>query len=233
MVEQSMVRIGAFTVGLNTAEHWVRRFFDESNNRAIAASRGKARPYAYPVYDRFQAGSGASELSDGDFLAPALLNAGLSIRAVFNLQVVRSQLEEALAAIPVALTLVEAAAKGTHTQLLVDLFGVLDGPTPILDVGLTKLSKILHRKRPSLIPLYDSKVKACYCGTSSRHPVKPVSNSAPDGLFYAAVATCIARDLADQPDQWKHLKAVAPADVSLLRVFDVVAWELGASRRDV
>ncbi|WP_393077331.1 DUF6308 family protein [Streptomyces sp. LN704] len=232
MAKQSRVRIGAFTVGLDTAERWIRRYFDESNNRVIAATRGKLRPYAYPVYDRFQTDSDESKLHDSDFLAPLLLNKSPSIRAVFNLQAVRPQLEEALTAIPVTLTLTEAAAKHTLTSLLTGLFGVLDGPTSTLDVGLTTLSKILHRKRPHMIPLYDKRVKDCYYGTSSRHPVQPVPRSAPDGPFYATVATCIAHDLADQPDQWQYLTTVAPGDVSLLRVFDVVAWELGALRRD-
>ncbi|MEU6405681.1 DUF6308 family protein [Streptomyces sp. NPDC046985] len=230
MAEQDTVRVGAFTVGMAEAEGWVRRYFDESRNREVAATGGRTRPYAYPVYDRFAAGGAESELSDGDLLAPSLLNASLGIRAVYNLQTLRPRLEKGLAAIPPTLTLTDAAARGTLASLLTDLFGVLDGPDPAVGLGLTTLSKILHRKRPLMIPLYDRRVKRCYCGDSGDHPVEPVSRSAPDGPFYAAVAAGIARDLAEQPVQWRYLASVAPADVSLLRVFDVVAWERGGTR---
>jgi hypothetical protein len=38
----------------------------------------------------------------------------------------------------------------------------------------------------------------------------------------------MTRDLEEQPQQWQALAAQAPGDVSLLRILDVVAWNLGA-----
>ncbi len=41
-------------------------------------------------------------------------------------------------------------------------FAMLDYDRPP-GVRLTKLAKVLHRKRPRLLPLYDRYVRACYC----------------------------------------------------------------------
>ncbi|MFE2541714.1 DUF6308 family protein [Actinacidiphila glaucinigra] len=227
MMTEDAVRVGAFTVSMDAAERWIGEYFDEAANRDTASRRGREHsPYAYPVYDRYQAGSGPAELTDADLLAPLLLNAAPSLKAVFNLQQVRNRLEEALAAVPTSLSLTDAVAQGVHRDYLGALFGVLD-QQKLHGVRLTTLAKILHRKRPALIPLYDSKVKACYCGRAAKYLVRPVGPSAPDAPFYIEIATCIANDLAEHAEQWARLAARAPADVSLLRVFDVVAWQHG------
>lgn len=97
-------------------------------------------------------GSGPDELNDGDLLAPLLLNAGPTMAAVYSLQVVRPALEAGLAAIRRDLTLQTAVACGRHGPLLEGLIGVLDAPARVPGIGLTKLTKVLHRKRPLFVP---------------------------------------------------------------------------------
>ncbi|MGW1539064.1 DUF6308 family protein [Streptomyces sp. NPDC002309] len=208
------------------AARWVRSYFDESANRAAAAAKG-GKPFAYPSYDRMATGSGPDELNDGDLLAPLLLNAGPTIAAVYSLQAVRPVLEAGLAAIPENLTLQTAVSRGGHGPLLQALAGVLDAPGKVPGIGLTKLTKVLHRKRPHFVPLFDQQVKACYHGTHTDYPMHP-KRGRPEAVFYSTLAECMSQDLEEQPEQWEALASQAPDGVSLLRILDVVAWNLGA-----
>lgn len=219
------VRVGGRRIALTTASEWVSAYFDENANRAAAAAKGR-KPYAYPVYDRMDTGGGPNELNDGDLLAPLLLNAGPTIKAVFSLQAVRPGLEAALARIPQSLTLQDAVADGTYRQPLEILGGFLDRPGGVPGVGGTTLMKIMHRKRPLFVPLYDTQVYACYCGTSVDYPLHhdPKRTWA---RFFTLLAEAMAEDLNSQPTQWEALTSAVPSDVTLLRILDVVAWNLG------
>lgn len=220
----SKLSVGGRSVGLDTAAGWIRSYFDEAANRDPSATRNK--PYAYPVYDQMATGSGPNELNDGDLLAPLLLNAGPSIRGVFSLQAVRAALQDGLAAIPLGLTLQEAVADDSHKKLLEPLIAVLDAPGKVPGVQLTMLTKVLHRKRPLFIPLFDSQVKACYWSTDDHFPMQP-DPTRPDAEFFSSLAACIAADLDGQLDVWQALRTEAPDSVPLLRILDVVAWNLG------
>ena len=76
------------------------------------------------------------------------------------------------------------------------------------DVGPTKASKLLARKRPQLLPVYDD-VLRCALG----HP--------------ASFWTTLHQTLVEQPQLGRTLTALqtrAPKHVSTLRVVDVVVW---------
>lgn len=214
-----IVRIGGRITSIDRAEAWVRSYFDGPAN-LIAR-----KPYAYPAYDNLMTGSGPDELNDGDFLAPTLLNASPTIAAFFRLQSVRSQLEYGLRNIPTNLTLLDAVADGSVEKRLGDLVGVLDRQ-PLPGVRLTMLTKVLHRKRPMFVPLYDRFVYACYLGGRTGFPMQS-DRKRSWKRFTCELGTCIARDLAGQSDTWQHLTAMAPKEVTTLRVLDVVAWTLG------
>jgi hypothetical protein len=224
VVEQE-VRVGGRRIALVTATEWVAAYFDEKGNVAAAAAKG-GKPYAYPVYDRMDTGSGPDQLNDGDLLAPVLLNVAPTIKAVFNLQAVRSGLEAVLARIPRDLTLQAAVADGSHRRPLQALGGFLDQGGGVPGVGGTILMKIMHRKRPLLVPLYDTKVYDCYCGTTADYPIHPDPKRT-WAEFFTLLAESMAEDLDSQPAQWKALTSAAPNDVLLLRILDVVAWNLG------
>lgn len=223
------VRAGGRSVDLDQAMQWVRQYFDAEANRA-AATAAKGRPYAFPVYDRMDTGSGPDELNDGDLLASVLLNVTPKLHAVLNLQAVRPNLEAVLAAIPPTLTLQNAVASGVHTEPLHRLGALLDGPAPLRGVGGTILMKIMHRKRPLFLPLYDTQIYACYCGLSAQYPIRKFPQRT-WAKFLPLLGQAMAHDLNEQPDPWKTLTGAAPDDVSILRVLDVVAWNLGGGQR--
>ena len=219
------VRVGGHRIAVASAGKWIGAYFDEKANAAAAAVKG-GKPYAYPVYDRMDTGSGPNQLDDGDLLAPLLLNVGPTIKAMFSLQAVRPELEAGLACIPEDLTLQAAVAEGSHRQLFERVTGVLDRAGGVPGVGGTILMKILHRKRPLFIPLYDTQVYACYCGATGDHPVQPDPKRT-WAEFFTLLAESMAEDLGSQPQQWRTLASAAPEDVTLLRILDVVAWNLG------
>ncbi|MFB7596748.1 DUF6308 family protein [Streptomyces sp. NPDC056160] len=223
------VRVGGRCVALDQARQWIWQYFDAEANRAAAAA-AKGRPYAFPIYDRMDTGSGPNELNDGDLLAPVLLNVAPKLHAVLNLQAVRPDLEAVLAAIPGKLTLQDAVASDMHAEPLRRIGGLLDGPAPLRGVGGTILMKIMHRKRPLFLPLYDTQVYACYCGPGAQYPIKK-SPHRTWAEFFRLLAEAVARDLDEQPETWKTLMRCAPDDMSVLRVLDVVAWNLGGGLR--
>lgn len=164
-------------------------------------------------------------MNDGDLFAPALLNAAPTVRAFYSLQRVRPGLIKALAEIPVDLTLADAVAAETMPALLGDLVAVLDGPERPGGVRLTTLLKVLHRKRPEFIPLYDQLVGACYYGGADPFPVRPTPGWLVSG-YAVAVATAINDDLRSQQSVFDELHELAP-QVSRLRSRDVLAWKVG------
>ena len=214
-----MIRVGGRQVEVGRAEGWVTSYFDGE------ANRGARKPFAYPAYDDLDTGSGPDQLNDGDLLAPTLLNAAPKIAAFFALQSVRSQLEDGLRQIPTTLTLQAAVADGSMVGLLGNLVSVIHGRA-LRNVQLTTLSKVLHRKRPHFIPLYDKRVKACYLGDGPRYPIQP-DGERTWATFAGLLGACMARDLTEQAEDWERLHALVPAGVSPLRVLDVVAWNLG------
>ncbi|MET9078429.1 DUF6308 family protein [Streptomyces sp. NPDC004232] len=228
MTEQ-LLHIGGRCLTVTAAVGWVTRYFDENANRRAAASRSRS-VYAWPAYDRLSTGSGPNELNDGDFLAPGMLNAAPSITAMYSLQTARGPLERALAAVPVELSLESAVERGLHRELLGDLVRVLDPRWSLPGVQLTILSKILHRKRPLLVPLFDDNVRNCYW-TWKPTPGYPMHRvrKRPDAEFFPLLAEHLAHDLASQAELWARLAAFMPADVTPLRLLDSVAWGLGGN----
>ena len=75
------VRVGRFIIDLEDASQWVRTYTDAEANAE------SANPYAYPAYDRYESGSNnPGTLTDGDLLAPVLLNVDISIRSYYGLK---------------------------------------------------------------------------------------------------------------------------------------------------
>jgi hypothetical protein len=223
-VSEKLIRVGGHDVPLTTAEAWVSSYFDAEANQTAK------KPYAYPFYDCMDTGTGPNELSDGDLLAPVLLNAAPTIRGFRTLKGMRPTLEAGLAAIPLDLTLEAAVADGSHSALLAGLATVLDVPDPDkewTDVKGTILMKTLHRKRPLFVPLYDTKVFACYVGpVKAGFPIPEVSKHS-WARFFEQLAESMVRDLTTQRELWGVLARSAPDDVVPLRLLDVVAWNAG------
>ena len=153
-----------------------------------------------------------------------MLNAAPTMRAFYSLQSVRDQLTEVLARIPVDVKLQDAVAGGTAPALLGDLAAVLDATPRPPSVRLTTLFKVLHRKRPLLVPLYDQFVGACYLGDSAFPLQRVRTRSWRD--YAVAVATAVSQDLSTQEEAFADLHRIAP-QVTQLRLLDVLAWKVG------
>ncbi|MER5526425.1 DUF6308 family protein [Streptomyces sp. NPDC002677] len=83
-----------------------------------------------------------------------------------------------------------------------------DGSGPVI------AGKLLARKRPHLIPVYDIRIKQLFQRPKTDHS------------FWAALAPALRTDngaLCDQLARLRH-KAGIGDDIGILRVFDVIAW---------
>ncbi|WP_030348556.1 DUF6308 family protein [Streptomyces sp. NRRL S-1022] len=95
--------------------------------------------------------------------------------------------------------------------------GKPDGSGPVV------AGKLLARKRPHLIPVYDSRIKQLF-GRPKR-----------DHSFWAALAAALRADGGALHDRLLRLrdKAGIGEDIGVLRVFDVIAWmHQGATEPD-
>src|SRR4051794_37991979 len=117
------VRVGKVSIPMSDAVEWVRAYTDSHSKQHGSA------PYAFPAYDRYDKACNRPErLTDGDLLAPLLLNVRMPLRAFYGLQTVRDQLEATLA-----------------RPILGEALGGLDDLTEVLDAVQT-LYGVLDRE---------------------------------------------------------------------------------------
>lgn len=214
------VQIGKHAIPMSVAIEWVSTYTDASRNLKSTS------PYAYPAYDNYMVGETPPDvLSDADFLAPVLLNVKITIRSFYALQGVRDQLQTALREPDLGLPL--ADLEDVRIDALVGpLYAVLDAG--VWDIQATKLSKILHRKRPASLALHDTWVRACYVAPDG--PVQPAAKGERSWSEYmAAVSRAMANDLREGADHFNELQSVSGAEPPLsdLRLLDVLAWNVG------
>ena len=175
--------------------------------------------YAYPAYDQLVT-NGSAELVDGDLLAPVLIGAHID-EGRFAL------LREMLPALEAVADLPEVAlqeADDDHVLCVAGLFGILDEPRYAgRGVRGTIVSKVLHRKRPDLVPLYDSRIFEAYTAPGAL----PRATDRAWADFIFDLCRQMREDLqAEQEafDQLVRLAGDAGADLSRLRILDILVW---------
>ena len=95
---------------------------------------------------------------------------------------------------------------------------------------LTVLSKVLHRKRPALIPLYDEQVRHVHQGGAD--PPVPFERGRTWQAFEPLFAAAIQVDLRRELPFWEATAAQAPGPpITALRALDIVAWWAGGGHR--
>ena len=164
--------------------------------------------YAFPSYDRLVT-NGAATLVDGDLLAPALIGAEMlpALSGISSLP-------------PVPL---ESADDATVEQVA-DLFAVLDkAPYSGKGVRGTIISKVLHRKRPDLVPLYDSRIFESYTapGAIERSTHRSWRE------FMSLLCHQMRADLQAEAAAFDELIGVAGdagALLTRLRILDILVW---------
>jgi hypothetical protein len=210
------LRIGGVIVDRDAALDHARRYLTDGSG------------WAYPAYDAYEAERAAGPLTDADLLAPVLLNVNrLNIRTYEGLQRVRPVLDEHLGRIPVGLDLPQASDDDLH--LLGPLFGVLD-QGGVWGARGTVLAKVLHRKRPAFIPLYDEQVRRVY-QDGAQAPVPAVRGRGWRD-FIVLYAAAVREDLVRESELWAEIVALAPGPlITPLRALDIVAWWAGQPGR--
>lgn len=175
--------------------------------------------YAYPAYDRLIT-NGSAQLVDGDLLAPALI--GVHIDAGrFSL------LREMLPALEAVADLPEVPlheADEDHVLCVAGLFGILDEPRYAgRGVRGTVVSKVLHRKRPDLVPLYDSRIFEAYTAPGAL----PRSTDRAWADFIADLCRQMRDDLQAESEAFDVLEQLAAEEgfpVTRLRILDILVW---------
>ncbi|NKX56757.1 DUF6308 family protein [Arthrobacter mobilis] len=209
------LRVGGKTIGFDEAKAWAKTYLVDRPGVS-----------AYPAYDGYP-GSAGESVDRQDLLAVALLNVSNNpLPVYYGLEKLMEPLNERLE--DPALTGHLASAGPETLEAIVELFGVLE-QRPTKYVRLTTLSKVLHRKRPGLLPLFDDNIGYCYSECAGA-PVPYVSGrSAAD--YRRAWLTALRDDLASRLEQWEEIAAIAsgPA-ITPLRALDIIGWELGNRR---
>lgn len=214
----NMLTVGGIEVDFSKAEKWVSRYVQR--NSGI---------WSYPAYDSYP-GSPSADVAEPDLLATSLLNAHQKpITSYYTLTKLLPEINGRLAKLDAKNYETLSNGNEATPKDVALLFGVLDsGKTP--QVGMTKLSKVLHRKRPQLIPLYDKNIKRVYfiAGAKPRLSFQAVRNW--EG-YATALIGAVQHDLHDQIDKWNSLAALASEPyITPLRALDIVAWGLGEVR---
>lgn len=174
----------------------------------IAWSGGGSEVWAYAYYDTLPTGP-LNELGPADVLAASALHPGLSRADLEYFVVARLRLEDWLAGLPDVDLADAAEADVAGLRVLPTLTGGL--------VSLSLLTKVLHRKRPGLIPLCDRSVLDWY---------RPVTGARGEKAW-PALLDALHADLAN-PDNDAVL-ATAPSGIRRLRALDIAVW-MGTSR---
>ncbi|MBM7415684.1 MULTISPECIES: DUF6308 family protein [Nocardiaceae] len=153
----------------------------------------------------------ADRFTADDLVAITFLSVDVDARAARELLVTRAaRLTELLEAVGPDRDLVDethevASLRRLETEL-----------RSINDVGATKATKLMARKRPRLVPIYDSVVtRVLNTVKVHRDPVREALR-ADGGALHTRLLTI--RDAAGLPDE-----------ISALRVLDVVTWMWGKS----
>ena len=125
-------------------------------------------------------------------------------------------------------TLVDAS--NSQLDVIADVYGAMDCLNEGDGVRLTTFTKVLHRKRPYLLPLWDKRVKSCYCsGPEEGRRINPPEHYPTYPEFATQWLKAVQRDLKENHKILYEFSKFASqgVPVSQLRVLDIVAWKLG------
>ena len=204
-----------------------REIFDPTSlvEDYLDVARPRRNRFAWPYYDGLETNGRPDELVSGDFLAPALLNVRVTLDTMATLVALRDRLQAALAALPRDVDDL-ADADDAACRAIAGLWAVLDDDevdTP--DIKGTLIAKVLHRKRPELIPVYDSRVFHFYRDDRCVPAARPGERTWQQ--YMGQLIPVMREDLQANRDAFAELVALAPPDgprLTPLRALDIVVW---------
>lgn len=140
-------------------------------------------------------------MDEADLFVVSLLNLGQRENPTYyELKELIPAMSEALTKLPTDETFADASPE--TFDAIADLFGILDErPTP--QVGKTKLMKVLHRRRPELIPLFDENIRCCY--SEIGEPLVPAVKNRSHGDFAVAWLPALQNDVRNQRRSGKRM----------------------------
>jgi len=178
-------------------------------------SGGSPETWAYRYFDLVPSES-PDEVTPVDVLAAAALHPGLSRTDLAFFVDHADDLSDWLRSVPVDAELLTADS---------DFLAHLDALVDFDDVSITLLSKVLHRKRPSLIPLLDRHIIDWY---------RPVTGERSATLAWAPIIRAMQQDLIG--DVTGSLTGIADAlrpelasPPPAVRLIDIAIW-MGAQQ---
>lgn len=176
--------------------------------------------YAWPAYDTLVT-NGSVDLVSGDLLAPTLLNAHVDGSRFRALQDMMPRLADVARLPRVALQ----DADDATVALVAELFAVLDEPRyGGRSVRGTIVAKVLHRKRPDLVPIYDSRILSAYTAPGA------IESHVGDRTWVAfmdSLCRHMREDLLAEGDRFADLQRFAEsrgATLTRLRILDILVW---------
>jgi hypothetical protein len=97
----------------------------------------------------------------------------------------------------------------------------------LLASGGTTLAKIMHRKRPAFVPLYDSNIWRCYVEAPGA-PV-PQNSRRTWREFFQLLGEAMIEDLTREREWLDEIAdlAAGPVPVTPLRALDIIGWRAG------
>ncbi len=175
--------------------------------------------WSFPAYDRLVT-NGSAVLVDGDLLAPVLIGTAVDRDRFLLLRELMPRIAGVADLPPVAL---QEADDEVLAQVAA-LFAVLDdAPYAGRGVRGTILSKVLHRKRPDLVPLYDSRIFEAYTAPGAIE--RSSHRSWQDSMML--LLRQMRADLQQETETFAALERVAAgagAQLTRLRILDVLVW---------
>jgi hypothetical protein len=165
----------------------------------------------------------AYQITADDLLAVSMLSVRVIRYYALDVLVYRGrEISELLAQIPVDVTLADAGADqlisegGPAWELWELLYGIKP-PLERSQLGPVAAGKLLARKRPQLIPVYDSYVE------------RVLERTRTHGTWWADLRGQLTKDtmLVSKLEAVRTRAGSDAAHLSLLRVFDIMCWMLG------
>ena len=194
------------------------KHLDDNRTRDRLADYFTSENYTGGQFELFAGGGDRPEVADRftteDIVAVSLLGVEIEGDAALNvLERAQSRLTELLAAVPTDLELAAAGDDVIGPGSPADQAWHLLAQIP--NIFWVKAGKLLARKRPRLIPVYDSVVQLALDRTPSDEFWRPLRDA-----------------LRDEPrlvDRLRELRELAELDgrISVIRVLDVAIWMSG------
>lgn len=180
-------------------------------------------------YDALPSGE-PDELSPLDLAYPAFLDAVPNFKALLavkgweNLRTALAAASDVLRRVPADLDLVDWPATDDNRALLVDLFRATTGGENhrLSGFGPARCTKMLHKKRPALIPIIDSwQLQAWHMSALSWS-----TTDMAEVVF--SIRGMIAPQLNELRKLSNELRRIEPSlpRLSALRLYDILFWEL-------